>query len=59
MVAMGRDEGEMALEPRVRRAHRLDQVARVAALDEVGDHLGVGLRAEAGAFGDQGPLISA
>ena len=56
MVAVDRDEREVPLELRVRRPHRLDQIARVGALDEVGDNLGVGLRAEALTVGDQGPL---
>ena len=56
MVAVDRNESEVAVELRVRRAHRLDEVARVASLDEVGDHLGVGLRGEPRALGDQRPL---
>jgi propanediol dehydratase small subunit len=40
------DEGEMALELGVRRAHRLGEVARVVALDEVRDDLCVGLGRE-------------
>jgi hypothetical protein len=43
---MDHDEGEVALERGVRLAHRLDEVARVVALDEMGNDLGVGLGRE-------------
>ena len=51
MVAVDDDEGEVALELVVGRAHRLDEVAFVVALDEVRDDLRVGLRREGVAVG--------
>ena len=42
-VAVGDGEREVAVEARVRGADGLDQVARVALLDQVRDHLGVGV----------------
>ena len=45
MVAVDDDEGEVALELGVGRAHGLGEVALVVALDEVRDDLGVGLGA--------------
>ena len=39
------DEGEVPFEPRVDGAHSLDEVAVVDRLEQVRDHLGVGLRA--------------
>ena len=53
MVAVDRDEGEMPLELGVHRPNGLDQIAGVSTPDEVGDDLGVSLRAEALAVGDQ------
>ena len=43
---MDDDEREVALKPSVDGADRFDQVAVVDGLQEVGDDLGVGLRAE-------------
>ena len=51
MVAVDDDEREVALELVVGRAHRLDEVAFVVALDEVRDDLRVGLRREGVAVG--------
>ena len=51
MVAVNRDECEVALELDVRPLDGLDQVAGVSTLDEVRDDLGVRLRAEARAGG--------
>ena len=45
MVRVDDDEREVPVELAVREAHGLDQVARVVALDEVDDDLGVGLGA--------------
>ena len=42
-VAMGDGEREVAVEALVGLVHGLDQVARVALLDQVRDHLGVGV----------------
>ena len=46
VVAMDRDEGEVALELGVRASHGLDEVALVVLLDQVRDGLGVGLGRE-------------
>ena len=46
LVVVDHDEGEVALEPRVDGAHRLDEVAVVVGLEQVRDHLGVGLGGE-------------
>ena len=51
MVGVDDDEREMALEVPVRRAHGLGQVADIVALDEMGDHLCVGLGRERVAVG--------
>ena len=53
MVVMDDDEREMALELGVRLLHRANEIAVVVALDEVHDDLGVGLRRERVALGDQ------
>ncbi len=53
MVAMDRDEREVAFELRVRRPHRGDEIAFVGSLDQMGDRLGVGLRGERVPFRDQ------
>ena len=53
MVAVNRDECEVALELDVRPLDGLDQVAGVSTLDEVRDDLGVRFRAEARAGADQ------
>ena len=50
LVGGDRDERVVAAQPRVRRAHGVDEVVAVEMMrDEVGDHLGVGLRREDGA----------
>ena len=46
LVVVDDDEGEMALEAAVDGAHGLEQVAVVDGLEQVRDHLGVGLGAE-------------
>ena len=51
VVVVDGDEREVALELRVRGAHRVDEVALVVALDQVDDDLGVRLGAEAVAVG--------
>ena len=53
VVAVDDDEGEVSLDLAIGTAHRLDQVALVVALDQVGDGLGVGLGREVVAFRDQ------
>ena len=54
MIAVDDDEGEVAFELGVGRAHRLGEIALVVALDEVGDHLGVGLGGERVPLGGEG-----
>ena len=51
MVGVDDDDRKMALEVPVRRAHGLGQVAGIVALDEMGDHLSVGLGRERVAVG--------
>ena len=51
MVVVDDDESEMAFELLVRRNDSFGQVAAVVPLDEVGNDLSVGLRAEAVALG--------
>ena len=51
VVVVDDDEGEVALELAVGLARRLEQVAVVVALDQVDDHLGVGLGVEDVALG--------
>ena len=46
MLVVDDDEREVPLELAVRLAGRLDEVARVRALEQVDDHLGVGRGAE-------------
>ena len=53
MLAVDDDEREMPVELRVGPGDRVDEVALVVALDEMGDDLGVGLRAERVALLDQ------
>ena len=53
MVVVDEDEGEVPFEPRVRRAHRFDEVAVVGVLEQVHDDLGVGLRGEGVAGGHE------
>ncbi len=53
MVVVDDDEGEMALESPVRAPHRFDEVAVVRLLEQVRDHLGVGLRPEGVAGGEK------
>ena len=56
LVEAHRHERVVALELRVRRAHRLGEVALVGVGDQVRDHLGVGLRGEDAAVRRQ-PLL--
>ncbi len=56
LVEAHRDERVVALELRVRAAHRLTQVAVVVLGDQVRDHLGVGLGAELAAVREQALL---
>jgi hypothetical protein len=51
VVVVDDDEREMALELAVSLARRLEQIAPVVTLDQVHDHLGVGLGAEGMALG--------
>jgi hypothetical protein len=51
MVVVDHDEGEVALELAIRPLDRLGEIAVVVPLDQMGDHLGVGLGAEAVALG--------
>ena len=53
MVVVDDDEGEVAFEPQVRGAHRLDEIAVVGVLDQVRDDLGVRLRGEGVPGGEQ------
>jgi len=53
MVTVEDDEREVALELGVGRPNGLGQIPLVVALDEVGDHLGVGLGGQRVPFGDQ------
>src|SRR6266540_3396210 len=53
MVVVDRDDREVALELRVDAAQRLGELALVLALEQVDDHLGVGLRVEGVAGDDQ------
>ena len=53
MVVVDHDEREVALELGVGLTHRLGEVAVVVALEQVDDHLGVGLGAELVAFPEQ------
>jgi len=46
VVAVNHDEGEVPLDLAIGAAHRLDQVALVVALDQMGNGLGVGLGIE-------------
>ena len=46
MLTVDDDEGEMALQLAEGKARRLDEIAVVVLLDQVGDGLGVGLRRE-------------
>ena len=43
MVLVDHDKGEMALEPLVHGAHGCNEVAVVGILEQVRDHLGIGL----------------
>ena len=53
MVVVDDHEREVPFELGIRLPHRLDEVAGVVALDEMRDHLRVGLRAECVAFLDE------
>ena len=53
MVVVDHDEREVALERGVGLLHRAHEIAVVMALDEVHDDLGVGLRRERVALGDE------
>jgi len=46
VVAVDDDEGEVPLELREREPDRLDEIAVVVTLDQMGDRLGVGLGGE-------------
>ncbi len=53
MLAVDDDEREVTLELGEREPNRLDEIAVVVALDQVGDGLGVRLRSEGVAFGSE------
>ena len=55
MVVVDDHEGEVPLEFRERKANGLDEIARVMALDEMRDGLGVRLRAERMPVRDENP----
>ena len=56
MVVVDRDEGEMPFEIGVSSADRFDQITGVVALDQMSDHLRVGLGGEHVTVGEQGAL---